>query len=95
GREMLDHPQLSMSMIQANNLAQKVPGSASDQIDEVFEDLVMRTAGLDVEQDQDNRRRARLVILCWFGVLMTVLNGRTPAGEAELDTRRACELLLA
>jgi AcrR family transcriptional regulator len=91
GREMLDHPQ------QANNLAQKVPGSASDQIDEIFEDLVMRTAGLDADhaESPDHRRRARLVILCWFGVLMTVLNGRTPAGEAELDTRRACELLLA
>lgn len=97
GREMLDHPQLSLSMIQANNLAQKVPGSASDQIDEIFEDLVMRTAGLDADhaESPDHRRRARLVILCWFGVLMTVLNGRTPAGEAELDTRRACELLLA
>ena len=43
----------------------------------------------------DNRRRARLVILCWFGVLMTVLNGRTAAEDAEHDTRRACELLLA
>ena len=95
GRDMLDHPQLSLSMIQANNLAQKVPGSASDQIDAVFEELVMRTAGLDEHRTQDARRRARLVILCWFGVLMTVLNGRTPAGEAELDTRRACELLLA
>jgi AcrR family transcriptional regulator len=83
GREMLDHPQLSLSMIQANNLAQKVPGSASDQID------------ADQGESPDHRRRARLVILCWFGVLMTVLNGRTPAGEAELDTRRACELLLA
>jgi len=38
GRDMLEHPQLSLSMIQANNLAQKVPGSASDQIDEVFEE---------------------------------------------------------
>jgi len=95
GRDMLDHPQLSLSMIQANNLAQKVPGSASDQIDEIFEDLVMRTAGLTAEPTDDGRRRARLVILCWFGVLMTVLNGRTAAGDAELDTRRACELLLA
>ena len=95
GREMLEHPQLSVSMIQANNLAQKVPGSASDQIDEVFEDLVMRTAGLTSDPTDDGRRRARLVILCWFGVLMTVLNGRTLAADAELDTRRACELLLA
>ena len=95
GREMLEHPQLSVSMIQANNLAQKVPGSASDQIDEIFEDLVMRTAGLTPDPTDDGRRRARLVILCWFGVLMTVLNGRTLAADAELDTRRACELLLA
>lgn len=95
GRDMLDHPQLSLSMIQANNLAQKVPGSASDQIDATFEELVMHTAGLDQDPTPDDHRRARLVILCWFGVLMTVLNGRTPAAEAEDDTRRACELLLA
>lgn len=95
GRDMLDHPQLSLSMIQANNLAQKVPGSASDQIDATFEELVMHTAGLDRDPTPDAHRRARLVILCWFGVLMTVLNGRTPAAEGEDDTRRACELLLA
>lgn len=95
GRDMLDHPQLSLSMIQANNLAQKVPGSASDQIDATFEELVMHTAGLDQDPTPDDHRRARLVILCWFGVLMTVLNGRTPAAEGEDDTRRACELLLA
>lgn len=95
GRDMLDHPQLSLSMIQANNLAQKVPGSASDQIDATFEELVMHTAGLDQDPTPDDHRRARLVILCWFGVLMTVLNGRTPASEGEDDTRRACELLLA
>lgn len=94
GRDMLAHPQLSLSMIQANNLAQKVPGSASDQIDATFEELVMRTAGLDETPAPDDHRRARLVILCWFGVLMTVLNGRTPAAEAEDDTRLACELLL-
>jgi TetR/AcrR family transcriptional regulator, cholesterol catabolism regulator len=94
GREMLEQPQLSLSMIQANNLAQKVPGSGSDQIDSTFEELVMRTAGLDHDPTPDDHRRARLVILCWFGVLMTVLNGRHDAAVAEADTRRACELLL-
>jgi AcrR family transcriptional regulator len=94
GREMLEQPQLSLSMIQANNLAQKVPGSGSDQIDATFEELVMRTAGIDREPSADDHRRARLVILCWFGVLMTVLNGRHEAATAEADTRRACELLL-
>jgi len=94
GREMLERPQLSLSMIQANNLAQQVPGSGSDQIDATFEELVMRTAGLDEDPTPDDHRRARLVILCWFGVLMTVLNGRRDAAVAEADTRRACELLL-
>jgi AcrR family transcriptional regulator len=94
GREMLEQPQLSLSMIQANNLAQKVPGSGSDQIDATFEELVMRTAGIDRDPSADDHRRARLVILCWFGVLMTVLNGRHEAATAEADTRRACELLL-
>jgi AcrR family transcriptional regulator len=94
GRQMLEQPQLSLSMIQANNLAQKVPGSGSDQIDATFEELVMRTAAMDEDPTPDDHRRARLVIVCWFGVLMTVLNGRHDAATAEADTRRACELLL-
>jgi AcrR family transcriptional regulator len=94
GREMLEQPQLSLSMIRANNLAQKVPGSGSDQIDARFEELVMRTAGLDEDPTPEDHRRARLVILCWFGVLMAVLNGRMSADDADADIRRACELLL-
>ena len=85
---------VSLSMIQANNLAQTVPGSGSDQVDATFEELVMRTAGIDQDPTPDDHRRARLVIVCWFGILMTVLNGRHDATTAEADTRRACELLL-
>ena len=92
---MLEQPQLSLSMIQANNLAQKVAGSGSELIDTTFEQIVMRTAGYDPEPTQDHHRRARLVIQCWFGVLMSVLNGRTSAEDADTDVRRACELLLA
>jgi AcrR family transcriptional regulator len=95
GHEMLAQPQLSLSMIQANNLAQKVPGSGSELIDTAFEQIVMRTAGLDADPTPDHHRRARLVIQCWFGVLMSVLNGRTSADEADADVRRACELLLS
>lgn len=95
GQKMLEQPQLSMSMIQANNLAQTVPGSGSDQIDATFEELVMRTAGIDQDPTPDDHRRARLVIVCWFGILMTVLNGRHDVATAEADTRRACELLLS
>jgi AcrR family transcriptional regulator len=93
--DMLDRPQLSLSMIQANNQAQKVVGSDSELIDATFERLVMRTAGLDSDPTPDNHRRARLVIQCWFGVLMSVLNGRSSADDAEADIRRACELLLS
>jgi AcrR family transcriptional regulator len=95
GHDMLEQPQLSLSMIQANNLAQKVPGSGSEQIDAAFEQIVMRAAGYSDDPTPDQHRRARLVIQCWFGVLMSVLNGRTSAGEADADVRRACELLLA
>jgi hypothetical protein len=91
---MLDQPQLSLSMIRANNLAQKVPGSGSDQIDATFEELVMCTAGIDEDPTPDDHRRARLLILCWFGVLMAVLQGRHDPATGEADTRRACELLL-
>jgi TetR/AcrR family transcriptional regulator, cholesterol catabolism regulator len=95
GQDMLARPQLSLSMIQANNLAQKVPESGSEVIDTTFEEIVMRTAGYADDATDDRHRRARLVIQCWFGVLMSVLNGRTSADEAEADIRRACELLLA
>lgn len=95
GHEMLEHPQLSLSMIHSNNLARKVPGSGSEQIDATFEEIVMRTAGLDDDPTTDQHRRARLVIQCWFGVLMSVLNGRTSGDEADADIRRACELLLS
>jgi AcrR family transcriptional regulator len=95
GHDMLDQPQLSLSMIQANNLAQKVPGSGSDQIDATFEQIVMRTAGYADDATPDHHRRARVVIQCWFGVLMSVLTGRSSADDADADVRRACELLLA
>jgi AcrR family transcriptional regulator len=95
GHEMLEQPQLSLSMIQANNLAQKVTGSGSELIDTTFEEIVMRTAGYDSDPSPDHHRRARLVIQCWFGVLMSVLNGRYSADDADADVRRACELLLA
>jgi AcrR family transcriptional regulator len=95
GHEMLEQPQLSLSMIQANNLAQKVAGSGSELIDTTFEEIVLRTAGYDADPTADHHRRARLVIQCWFGVLMSVLNGRYSADDADADVRRACELLLA
>jgi len=81
-------------MIQANNLAQKVPGSGSEVIDTTFEEIVMRTAGYVEDPTPDHHRRARLVIQCWFGVLMTTMSGNRPAANAEADLRRACELLL-
>jgi hypothetical protein len=90
---MLDQPQLSLSMIQANNLAYRDPGSES--IDATFEQIVLHAAGYDDDPTEDHLRRARLVIQCWFGVLMSVLNGRSSADDADADVRRACELLLA
>ena len=95
GHEMLDSPQLSLSMIQANNQAQKVAGSGSEQIDATFEEIVMRTAGYADDATPDHHSRSRLVIQFWFGVLMSVLNGRSSAADADADVRRACELLLA
>jgi AcrR family transcriptional regulator len=93
GHAMLEQPQLSLSMIQANNLAYRDPGSES--IDATFEQIVLHAAGYDADPTEDHLRRARLVIQCWFGVLMAVLNGRSSADDADVDVRRACELLLA
>lgn len=94
GRQMAANRTLSLSMIQANNLAQRLEGSHTTVIDSAFEEMVLRAAGVG-EPTIDERRRVRLVMQCWFGVLMSMLNGRSTGEEAEADIRRACELLLA
>jgi AcrR family transcriptional regulator len=92
-RGMLAEPVLALSMLTANNVAQTQVSGESRFIDRRFEQLLLRVAHIE-DPTPDERRRGRLLMQCWFGVLMSALNGRSTAEEAEQDIRRACELLL-
>lgn len=91
-RLMLDNRQLSISMIQGNNTLH-AGGGPVRAVDTDFEALVLKAAGWDTPST-DERRRARLVMQCWYGVLMSALNGRSSEEEAQADIDRACVLLL-
>ncbi|MGN6780792.1 MAG: TetR family transcriptional regulator [Marmoricola sp.] len=91
-RLMLDNRQLSISMIQGNNTLH-AGGGPIRAVDTDFEALVLKAAGWDTPST-DEHRRARLVMQCWYGVLMSALNGRSSEDEAQADIERACELLL-
>ena len=93
-QEMYRNRRLSMSMIQSIILSEGLDSPDTSVIEQVFLDLLLRIAGWD-EPTADQRRRAWLVIQCWFGVLVTTLSGNRPLESAEDDVRRACELLLS
>ena len=92
---MTRNRRLSLSMIQSIILAYGQQTTDPDRIEGRFLRFVTVAAGWGTDPDDDQRRRAWLVIQCWFGVLMTALNGNRPLEAAEADIRRACELLLA
>lgn len=86
--------QLSLSMIQSMVFAESLENPDREHIKVAFQDIILRLASWNVDPTEDQRRRAWLLIQCWFGVLMMVLNGSRPRSLAEVDIRRACELLL-
>lgn len=94
-RQMARHPQLSLAMIQANNQTQALASAAGEQSvnDVAFHELVLGVAGIE-SPGPEHHRRVRLVVHCWYGVLVSTLNGRITLDEAEDDTRVACRLLL-
>lgn len=93
-RVMLAERMLSLSVLQAVNLAQGIPSIDIRPMQDSFRDLVLGRAGLLEEASADDQRRAWLVVQCWFGVLMTLLNGRRSWNTSVEDIERACELLL-
>ena len=94
-RELVRHPRLSLTMLQANNQTQAQASAAGEEShnDVAFQEIVFATAGI-VEADDEGDRRVRLVVHCWYGVLTSVLNGRIDMVVAEEDIRAACRLLL-
>ena len=94
GESMLRYRTLSLSLMQSVNLAQSVPGVDLTFMEDRFREIVLRAAGATDPTDED-RRRAWLVVQCWFGVLMMMLNGHRSVEESTRDIHLACELLLA
>ncbi len=95
-REMARHPRLSLAMMQANNQTQVHASAVGERAhnDIRFQQIVTDTAGLE-SPSEDQTRAVRLVVHCWYGVLISVLNGRISMEEAEGDIAASCELLLA
>lgn len=94
-RRLAANRQLSMSMIQSMILAEGLDSQDCADIEEIFLDVVLEITGWGSAANADERRRAWLVIQCWFGVLMTTMSGNRPLADADADMQRACELLLS
>ena len=94
-RRMAERRRLSMSMVQSIILAHGPESADSDRIETRFLSILLEVAGWGENPTEDQRRRAWLVIQCWFGVLMTILSSGRGIANAEADIRRACELLLS
>lgn len=93
-RWMAERRRLSMSMAQSIILAHGPESADSDRIETRFLAILIEVAGWGPDPTEDQKRRAWLVIQCWFGVLMTILSSGRGIASAEADIRRACELLL-
>ncbi|MFE6508403.1 TetR family transcriptional regulator [Nocardioides sp. NPDC057767] len=92
-REMARTPKLSLAMIQGNSQSYAMGSRDSALDDERFTRIVQRAAGI-AEATPDTERQIRLIVSCWFGTLVSLLNGRFSMGQAEDDIRAACALLL-
>lgn len=92
-RRLLAAPRLANAMMQANNSANAASDDEAGVIDRTFQDLLLRTAGIG-EPSAEDAQLARLIQQAWYGVLVSALNGRLSALDAEADIERACELVL-
>jgi len=93
-RNLLRRPALATAMIQSVNAAHAATVTDVGRIDSGFHELLLRAWGLD-DPTLSEVNRIRLLVLLWYGVLQSSLNGRSSAPEAEADLRLACTLLLA
>jgi len=92
--EMSARRRLSLSMIQSMVFAESLANPDREHIKVAFTEIILRLSGWHAGASEDQQRRAWLLIQCWFGVLMMVLNGSRSLALVEVDIRRACELLL-
>ena len=93
--ELLERPLLAMAMLQSNNVVHAEGGAeVAPTTDQIFRNLILRTAGIAQPTERD-RRLAWLLEQTWFGVLMSSLYGRSTPAEAHADIQLSTELLLA
>ncbi len=92
-REMARTPKLALAMIQGNSLSYAMGSRDSALDDERFTRIVQHAAGI-AEGTPDTARQIRLIVSCWFGTLVSLLNNRFSMDQAEDDIRAACALLL-
>lgn len=93
-RNLLRQPSLAAAMIQSANAAHAATVTDVGRIDNGFQGILLRAWGVDRPTER-HATQVRLLILLWYGVLQSSLNGRVSIPEGESDLRVACTLLLA
>ncbi|WUI01189.1 TetR family transcriptional regulator [Spirillospora sp. NBC_00431] len=93
-RHLMAQPVLSTSMLHASDTAHAATVADTVHIDDTFREILLRSAGVEDPTARDVTL-VRLLMQCWYGVLRSSLNGRTPMADVESDIRLACRLLLA
>ena len=97
-RRMLERPQLTSAMLQANNAAQLQGGREYTEANIAFHRVLLTALGVpaggDREPDEEDQRMVRIAEQTWYGILVSALNGVIDLPQAELDIRLASRLLL-
>lgn len=93
-RHLLRQPALATALFTSATSAHAATIPEAGRIDRMTRDLLLRALGVDEPTGQD-LTSVWLLIQCWYGLLLSSLNGRTSLPDAEADLRVACRLLLA
>ncbi len=92
--QLFQQPRLAVAMLQSNNAAHHDDLHGAARIEVRFRELILAAAGIE-DPTEEHEQLVRLIEQCWYGVLMSTLNGHTSQEESRRDIRAACELLLA
>lgn len=92
--QLFQQPRLALAMLQSNNAAHHDDLHGAARIEVRFRELILAAAGIE-NPTEEHEQLVRLIEQCWYGVLMSTLNGHTSQEESRSDIRAACELLLA
>jgi AcrR family transcriptional regulator len=93
-RHLLRQPTLAAALFTSANSAHAARIPEAGRIDRRTRDLLLHAFGVENPTAQESTA-VWLLIQCWYGLLLSSLNGRTSLPDAEADLRVACRLLLA